>query len=32
MKDTETINWVELNRIACDEASLTDMCSWAEAN
>lgn len=24
--------WQEINTAECDEASLFDMCSWAEAN
>ena len=26
------INWQEINVNECEESSLLDMCSWAEAN
>ena len=30
---SEEVNvWEEINRENCDETSLSDMCSWAEAN
>ena len=28
----EDVNWQEINSDECDENSLYDMCSWAEAN
>lgn len=26
------VSWSDINRAECEEASLNDMCSWAEAN
>lgn len=31
-QDMQNQNWSEINKQECEEASLQDMCSWAEAN
>lgn len=30
--DEQEVSWSDINRAECEDASLLDMCSWAEAN
>ncbi len=30
--EEQAVSWSDINRAECEDASLVDMCSWAEAN
>lgn len=30
--EEQEVSWSDINRSECEDASLIDMCSWAEAN
>ena len=30
--EEQEVSWTDINRAECENASLVDMCSWAEAN